>query len=242
MRRALVMRRLLSTLLVVALGLLFAALGCGYTPPGPAIDVTQPAARTTTSSSIRIGGTIANASFVHVYHQQTANSVEGYVFYLEGMGTWFADVYGLVPGANDLAVIADRDGNGTRVSRVEITILRPEIPALLMVNGPDRNTTDTYWTDAHSCGGAHALALYADGTGRATTGSTLAEPAGPVIDVTWTLAGPERIEIATPGCSFAVILRITGSAAEGLAFGQVVTVGGAGVQAVDAFDLMAGTL
>lgn len=236
------MRRNRAPKFVLALSSLVAAPGCGHSIQAPAIAITHPVETATTSPGIRLGGTIARAAFVHVHHEQTDRTVEGYVFIRNGLGTWFADVYGLVPGANDLTATADADGNGVHIAQTSITIHRPEVPALLMVNGPDRLTTTTHWRDVNSFGGGHALALFADGTGRATTGSTETSPAGPAVDITWTLQAPDAIAVATPGCSFERILRISGSLAEGLAFGQVVTVGGTGVQALDPFELTPGAL
>lgn len=236
------MRKCLAPKFVLTLSSLVAAPGCGHSIQPPEIAIINPVETATTSSGIRLGGTIARAAFVHVHHEQTDRTVEGYVFYRDGLGTWFVDVQGLVPGANDLTATADADGRGEHVARTGITIHRPEVPALLMVNGPDRLTTTTYWRDVSSIGGGHALALFADGTGRATTGSTETAPAGPVVDITWTLLAPDAIALEPPGCSFEQILRISGSLAEGLAFGQIVTVGGAGVSATNPLELMPGAL
>lgn len=47
-------------------------------------------------TDVRLGGTIARASFVRVRNMATGFAADGHVNYREGKGTWFADVSVLV--------------------------------------------------------------------------------------------------------------------------------------------------
>lgn len=239
-----------ALLLGIALAMALMLPGCGGGGSGdsdhPSISIEVPtsaATYSTTGTGIRIGGSISGASFVHVRNAATGFTTDGFVNYFQGYGSWFADIYGLVPGDNRITATADEDGSGSSTASAQITIKRPLQPANLIVNGPDRLSADTYWTDASSFNGSHKFALFADGTGRSTTGSTMTDEAGPVLDFTWSLVGPESIMITgCASCSFQTISRISDSLDEALAYGQVVTVGGAGYVTIDVFVLSAGKL
>lgn len=236
---------------VTALALGTPLAGCGGggsddAAPLPTVSIEVPTSAPTyetTATGVSLGGSISGASFVHVRNTLTGTSAEGFVTYNQGIGSWFADVTGLVPGGNLITVTADADGTGARTAEDRITLIRPLQPAELVINGPDRSSTDTYWTDVSSFNLSHKIALFADGTGRATTGSTLAEEAGPVVDIVWSKIAPDAIVISScPKCSFQTISRISGSLDEGSFYGEVVTVGGAGVVALDVLVLSAGAL
>lgn len=220
--------------------------GCGGgSDDRPSITIENPtsAARySTNSTDVRLGGTIARAGFVHVRNTATGFTADGYVNYYEGKGTWFADVQGLGLGDNPIVVTADADGTGAKTATATLTVIRPLQPASLIVNAANAATADTFWTDASSYGGAHRIALFADGTGRSTTGSTLTDPAGAVVGFSWTLSGPDSIAVSgCPDCSFQRIERIAGSVSDGSFLGQVVTKGGLGYSSLDYFVLTAGT-
>jgi len=109
---------------------LFGLAACGGddTAVLPSIEIETPTslpAYATDNTAVRLGGTIARASFVRVVNNATGISVSGYVNYVDGYGSWFADVYGLVPGDNFLVVTADADGTGTRTSTDAITVTLP---------------------------------------------------------------------------------------------------------------------
>ena len=223
---------------------------CGGSSGGddrePLISIEQPtsaASYATSGTAVRLGGRIARASFVHVHNTTTGFTTEGFVFYSEGQGTWFADVAGLVPGENRITVTADQDGRGENIRTRQITVVRPLQPVEPIFNGPDRVSATTYWVDAHSIDESHAIALFADGTGRSTTGSALTETAGAATDFTWTLIAPDAILIADcTACSFQTITRISGDIDEAMFFGQIETVGGLGETAIHAFVLTDGNL
>jgi len=212
--------------------------------PSISIDVpTSEPSYYTTGSSVRLGGTISNASFVRVRNTLTGSATEGYVNYYEGNGSWFADVYGLGFGDNPITVTADKDGTGKRTATAHITIIRPLQPADLIINGTNQLSANIYWTDASSFAGSHKIAFFGDGTGRSTTGSTLLEEAGTVVNFTWTKLEPDLIIITNcSDCSFQKISRIQGSLSEDLFYGQVMTVDNNGYIALDAFVLTFGNL
>jgi hypothetical protein len=232
--------------LIVGMVLLLAGCGGGSSvaPPSISIDVpTSAPVYSTTGTSVRLGGTIARASFVHVLNSATGSTTEGYVSYYQGYGSWFADVYALVPGDNLITATADADGTGARTAVARITITRPLQPADLIINGTDQSAATTYWTDTSSFGGSHQIVIFGDGTGRSTTGSTVSEIAGTVSNFTWSKSGPDSIVISNcPNCSFQSISRISGSLGETVFYGQVVTAGGGGYTSVDVFDLASGNL
>lgn len=217
-----------------------AACGGGRNAPTASIAIQNPTTSGnfyTTGTGVVLGGSVAGTWSVRVHNAQTGASFTAYVFYNEGNGTWFAEVTGLGFGDNPLTVTAGEDG--ARTASAQLTITRPLRPADLFINGPDRNSTAAYWLDASSMG--HAIVLFAEGTGRSTTGSTMAGAAGPVVDITWSEVAPDAIVINNcPTCSFQSILRISGSVAEGTAYGQPVTAGGA--DSLHAFVLTAGSL
>lgn len=197
----------------------------------------------TTGTGIIIGGSISGASYVHVRNIFTGVTTEGFVKYYQGHGSWFADIRGLVPGDNAITATADSDGTGARTARASITIRRPSQPADLMINGDTRASTNTYWIDTSGFGGTHKIALFHDGTGRATTGNVISESAGPVLDFTWSKIGPDAILISNcPTCSYQKLTRISGSLGEALCFAQIETLGGAEEIASHAFSLTSGQL
>lgn len=204
-------------------------------------DPTATGSWHTTGTSVVIGGTVSGASFVHVSDTSTGSTTEGSIHWFQGNGTWSAQVSGLAAGDNLIVATADATGSGGGLAKASIVVTRPAQPATLLINGQTRATTTTYWVDGSSRN--HAFAIYADGTGRSTTGSSMNDVAGPPVDITWTLSAPDAITILNcPTCSFQVITRITGSVAEASALGQVTTVGGTGYTALDSFTLTGGTL
>jgi hypothetical protein len=225
---------------------LLGACGGGGGGGGPAVSISVPTSDPTYStnwSSVRLGGAISHASFVHVTNAATGTTTEGFVNYFQGQGSWFADVYGLGLGENPITVVADADGTGATTARAFITVIRPSQPADLIFNGANQSLAATFWTDGSSFGQSHKIALFEDGTGRSTTGSALSEAAGAVTDFTWTKLGPDSIQISNcPTCSFQKISRISGSLNDAVFYGQIETVGGAGELALHAFSLTAGNL
>ena len=225
----------------IAASILFILVGCGgggdsAAPPTIEIRVpTSAASYATTSSSIRIGGAVTGASFVHVRNTRTGSTTEAFVTYFQGSGSWYADVFGLAPGDNLITATADA---GNRTAREQITVIRPLQPAAEILNGPDQATANTFWSL-----GNHKIALFADGTGRSTTGSTTSQNAGAVVDMLWSQTGPESIAVSgCATCAFQAISRISGSIGDSQFLGQVVTVGGAGTNALDSFILTPGNL
>ena len=220
--------------------------GSGDSGQTPSINITNPTTAATYSTvwtGVRIGGTLSNASFVRVSNVLTGFTTTGYVFYNQGLGTWFADVGGLGFGDNPITVTADSDGTGTSTANAYITLIRPLQPLDEIFNGPDQFSANTYWTDAHSFNESHKIALYEDGTGRSTTGSALSEAAGGVTDFIWTKLGPNSVLITNcPTCSFQMISRISGSITVDAFNGQIETIGGVGELALHAFTLTAGNL
>lgn len=240
-----------GSILAVALflGLLLTACGGGGGGGGddsPSITIDVPTSAPTYATAwadVRLGGSISGASFVHVHNALTGSNTEGYVNYNQGLGSWFADISGLGFGDNPITVTADADGTGTNTADAYITIVRPLQPADLILNGTNQVSAVTYWTDGSSYHGSHKIALFADGTGRSTTGSTLTEDAGGVVDITWSKTSPDSIVITgCLTCSFQAISRISGSFADAAYYGQVVTTGGLGDVSLDAFILTDGTL
>lgn len=233
---------------IVTLAFVIALTGCGGgsgdSGQTPSINITNPTTAATYSTvwtGVRIGGTLSNASFVHVSNVLTGGTTTGYVFYNQGLGTWFADVGGLEFGDNPITVTADSDGTGTSTANAYITLIRPLQPLGEIFNAPNQFSANTYWTDAHSFNASHKIALYEDGTGRSTTGSALSEDAGGVADFTWTRLGPDSVLITNcPTCSFQMISRISGSVTVDAFNGQIETVGGVGELALHAFTLTAG--
>lgn len=211
----------------------------------PTLTIATPSADGTYATpwrEVRLGGRIEHAAFVHAVNTATGARVQGFVNTVGGTGSWFADLPGLVPGDNRIVVTADADGSGASTARAGITVTRPRQPAALAVNG-DAGGASTYWTDTHSHGAGHAIVLYADGTGRATTGSVLAQAAGPVAAFAWSYDGAEAVVVrGCAACSFQRIDRIAGGLSEGLLLGGVETVGGASEAASHAFQLTPGGL
>ena len=212
--------------------------GGGDSGAPPTIDIRVPtsaASYATTSSSVRIGGAVTLAGSIRVRNTRTGSTTEAFVFYVQGNGSWFADVFGLAPGDNLITATAD---TGTRTATARITVTRPLQPAAEILNGPDQASANTFWSL-----GNHRIALFADGTGRSTTGSTTSQNAGAAVDMLWSQTGPESISInGCATCAFQTISRISGSVGDGQFLGQVVTVGGAGTNALDSFILTAGNL
>lgn len=241
-----VLHRWLAPLIWLAVFLGLGSCGGGGGAALPSIAILNPTAAetyATTDTGVRVGGSISGAAFVHVLNTTTGVRVDGYVNYVDGQGTWFADVSGLVPGANVVVATADADGSGESTASDTLTVKRPLQPASLILNGADAATADTYWVDASSFSASHRIALYADGSGRSTTGNVLTDPAGAPVAMTWAYDGAEAIVVnGCPACSFQRISRIAGSTAEGLFLGQVETVGGAGETALHAFQLRTGRL
>lgn len=221
--------------------------GTGGTAQEPSISIDVPTSAptySTTSTDARIGGSISNASFVHVRNSLTGFATEGFVFYPEpGRGSWFADLQGLQPGDNRITATADHDGSGRRTATATIVLVRPLEPLKLIFNGPDQASADSVWTDENSIEKSHKIALFSNGTGRSTTGSVLSESAGAPVTFAWSMLGPDSIQILNcPTCSFQRISRISGSRAEELFYGQIETTAGGGELALHVFTLSMGAL
>lgn len=236
--------------ILITLTITLILVGCGGGGGGsgskPSIDIQNPTDAPTYSTvwtGVRIGGTISNASFVDVRNALTGDTTVGYVFYNQGLGTWFADVGGLGFGENPITATADSDGTGSSTANAYITLIRPLQPLDEIFNGPNQFSANTHWIDAHSFNESHKIALYEDGTGRSTTGSALNEDAADITDFTWTKLSPDSVMITNcPTCSFQTISRISGSIAVDAFNGQIETVGGDGDVALHAFTLTAGNL
>ena len=215
--------------------------------PNPTISIETPTSDSvyaTTATGIRLGGRISSASFVHVKNLMTGFSADGYVIYNDdGIGTWFADVFGLIPGDNIITATADKYGDGIYTATDTITISRPLQPLTQILNAADAASATNYWVDAHSYNQSHKIALFADGTGISTTGNVLTEQAGPTIVFSWTILAPDAIQINNCAtCSYQQITRISGSLFEELFFGQIETIDGNSETALHAFILEPGTL
>lgn len=216
--------------------------GGGPTPPSVRIELPSASGSFATHwAEVRLGGTVERASFIRVENNRTGFTTDVDPTFVDGQGSWFADVPGLAPGANPIVVTADADGTGQRVASARITVTRPDQPGLEIVDGADPGSGDSHWTDESS--GGHRLALFADGTGRSTTGSTLSGLPGAPVAMTWRLAGPDAIAIENcPDCAFQRLSGIAGSVADGAFVARVVTVGGATSGASDFFRLSPGGL
>jgi len=238
----------LRLVLVFIPAILFATCGGsggGSSASAPTISIENPTpARTyaTTANGVTIGGTISHASSVQVVDGATGATINGYVNYnQEGNGTWFADIYGLVPGENLLTATAEADGG--RTAHAHLTVIRPLQPADEIFNGPDQGSSTTLWTDLDSVGQSHEIALFSDGTGRSTTGNSLNESAQGPTDFTWVKLSPDHIRITDcPICSFQEIYNITGSIEEGAFFGVTITAGGESDGASHPFQISSGNL
>jgi len=236
--------------IMVGIAVVMLVSGCGGgggSTPTPTISIQVPTSEptwATTSTAVRIGGNISGASFAHIVNTTTGFRTEAYVIYAGiGIGTWFADVSGLVPGDNLITVTADANGDGVRTASDQITVSRPLQPYTLIINAPDGISATHYWVDASSFGRSHKIALFGDGNGIATTGNDLTENASATAAFTWHALGPDGIQIDNClTCSFQQITRISGSANEGQFLGQIQTIGGDGELALHAFLLEAGTL
>lgn len=218
----------------------------GSAEPMPSISILEPTSAptySTTATGVRLGGSIARASYARIRNGLTGSVTDGFVTYVAGQGSWFGDVQGLAPGENPITVTADADGSGARTAVARITVIRPSQPVDLIFNGPDRDSSSTFWTDENSVGKSHGIALFRDGTGRSTTGHVLTGNAGGVADFTWSMLGPDSIQILNcPTCSFQSISRVSGSLDERIFYGQVETVGGAGETALHVFTVTEGRL
>lgn len=249
-----IMASLRTIFKVIALSCLTMLGGCGggsdyfhwgVDVPPPTIDIQEPTLAIyywTTASAVNVSGSVSGASFVHVVNTTTGSRIEAYVRYSSGHGSWFAAVTGLAPGANVIVATADADGSGARTANATLTITRPLQPASLILNGNGAATATSYWLDMLSFNASHRIALFADGTGRSTTGNLLTDQAGGPVTISWSYDGAEAILInGCPSCSFQRISRISGSTDEWRFWGQVETVGGGTDNATHAFQLNTGT-
>lgn len=78
--------------------------------PSPTIAITHPTAGSryeTPWTDVRLGGTLSHASFVHALNTRTGDRTDGYVNYVDGYGSWFADIRGLQPGGTGRATTGD---------------------------------------------------------------------------------------------------------------------------------------
>lgn len=242
-------RLLVYVYLVLTAGLTIGLMACGGGgggDAGPSISIKNPTSEPsyeTSWTSLSIGGTISGASFVHVENTMTGFTTDGYVTYNQGDGSWFADIYGLAPGENLIIVTADSDGTGMSTAQDQIIVIRPLQPVSMIFNGKNNNEASSFWIDIHSIGESHKIAIFADGTGKSTTGSLLTENAGAVTDFTWNLLDPDAILVSNCAtCSFQKISRIQGSFDDGSFMGQIETVGGEGELALHLFVLESGDL
>jgi hypothetical protein len=214
--------------------------------PSPTVTITHPTSGNryeTPWQDVRLGGTLSHASFVHALNTRTGYRTDGYVHYVDGYGSWFADIPGLQPGDNLIRITADADGTGSHTATTTITVARPAVPAAEIFNGSSAAVATTFWTDRSSFGESHRIALFADGTGRATTGNAYTEPAGAATSFTWVLLGVDAIQINNcPACSFQTISRISGATTEGLFLGETASTGSATDTSAHAFELSTGTL
>jgi len=227
---------------VILAALLFACGGGGGDSDSPDIAINVPTTAPTYATvwtDVRLGGSISGASFVHASNAATGATAEGFVFYNQGVGSWFVDIQGLTFGDNPITVVADEDGQGLNTATDTLTVVRPAVPLERILNGADAADAKSHWVDAHSLFESHRIALYADGTGRSTTGSVFSEAAGAAVDITWTLQGPDEVLIVgCADCSFQRISRISGALEEELFLGQVESLGGVGEIALHAFILV----
>ena len=120
----------------------------------------------------------AAVEVMDVENTMTGFTTDGYVTYNQGDGSWLADIYGLAPGENLIIVTADSDGTGMSTAQDQIIVVRPLQPVSMIYNGPNNNEASSFWIDIHSIGESHKIAIFADGTGKSTTGSLLTENAG----------------------------------------------------------------
>ncbi len=219
--------------------LLLACGGGGDDSDRPRIAINSPTTAPTYDTvwtDIRLGGSISGAAFVHA---ATGYTSDGYVFYNQGLGSWFVDIPGLTFGDNPITVIADEDGQGIHTASDRLTVTRPTVPLQRILNGADAVSVTSHWLDAHSRFESHRIALYADGTGRSTSGSLFTEEAGAAVPITWTRQGPDEILIiGCADCSFQRISWIAGALEEELFLGQVESLGGVGEVALPAFILV----
>lgn len=236
-------------LILLVFSIIIAACGGGGddSSPKPTISIESPTSEptySTTASSVIIGGRISGASFVHIFNTTAGSSAEGYVNYISpGIGTWFADPLGLVPGDNLITATADQYGDGSNTAVDSILIIRPLLPYTLITNAANSASASNYWTDMHSFNASHSIAIFEDGTGTSTTGNVLSEDAGATVTFSWSTLGPDAIQINNcPTCSFQQITRISGSLVEEQFLGQVETVNGDGEVALHAFFLNSGVL
>lgn len=209
----------------------------------PSISIQNPttaASYRTVWASVRIGGTISNASSfgpVHASNALTGFTTTGFVSPHQGRVNWWVDV-GVGFGDNPITVTFD-------TANAYITLIRPLQPLDEIFNGPNQFSANTHWTDEHSFNEAHKIALFEDGTGRSTTGSALSENAGGVSDFTWTMLDPNSVQITNcPTCSFQLITGVSGSITVDSFLSQIETVGGVKEtnSASHAFTLTAGNL
>ena len=241
-------KRLLSWLFpwLTAALLLACGGGGGGDADTPTLSILQPTAEAvyeTVWTDVRLGGALSGAAFVHATNTATGYSTDGYVFYNLGAGSWFADLPGLTFGDNPIVVVADADGNGVNTASDTLTVRRPLEPFSLIFNGANALSAGSHWIDMNSLYESHGIALFADGTGRSTTGNLFSEDAATAVDITWTQVGPEELLITgCPNCSFQRLSRISGALDEALFLGQVETVGGVGETALHAFVPAAGGL
>ena len=249
MNNILFMRRLIFSTAILLIGIasiIGSGGGGGGGYAGTSISIKNPTSEPsyeTTWSSLRIGGTISSASFVHVENTMTGFTTDGYVTYDQGDGSWFADIYGLAPGENLIIVTADSDGTGMSIAQDQIIFIRPLQPVSMIYNGPNQNEASSFWIDINSIGEFHKIAIFADGSGKSTTGSLLTENAGAITEFTWNLLDPDAILVSNCAtCSFQKISRIQGSFDDGSFMGQIETVGGEGELALHLFVLESGEL
>lgn len=212
----------------------------------PTISIINPTTEEsyfTTSSAVRIGGGATYTGSVLVRNVNTGSEVNAYVTYSQGASSWFADVRSLGFGENLIIATAEYHGTEPRFASAQITIYRPEQPALMILNGPDESSTNTFWVDAHSFNSSHKLVIFDDGTGVSTTGAALSEAAGELSFFSWELTKPDELTITDcPSCSFQKISRISGSKDEGLFYGQISSTGGEGEVVLHAFELYSGDI
>lgn len=113
----------------MALALAIGVAACGGGGGGIPVDVAilEPSASgafTQSAQEVRLGGTVSRAGFLQVHNLTDGGTSPGYVVYVDGRGTWMADVYGLAMGPNVLEAVADHDGTGRHTAGARIVVTR----------------------------------------------------------------------------------------------------------------------
>ena len=120
------MRRFVAAALATTLCSVLAGCGGGGGEPVASVAIRVPADTgtwTQTEAEVTLGGTVSGAGYV-VVHVPDGRVVTGFVVYVDGQGSWRADVYGLAIGTNRLTVVADHDGTERWTKSDTIDVIR----------------------------------------------------------------------------------------------------------------------